>query len=606
MIPKEKERELLHVDIGKTVMETCTTDMDTLHFVAANQMNLGRKYAVDKGERLALATLNLKAARIAKSRCSYMQASHYLRIASEVLGEEKWDAHYDLSLEIVSSRAEMEYCSANFLTCWELVNEVLVFSHSNRDRLRGYYAMIESLRAEDRLHDAMDLGYKVLAEFNVTFPRSPSLVNIIVSVKLATSMLPRNLDDILTLPEMKDEDHLACMKIMGILAQCAYFLERSKEFTLLSLRMMRFTLRFGVTDMSTQALATFGMIKVFMGNYDDGFTFGRLSIRLLERIYSKEAEARSLTIVFCFTNHWRMPMKSMVVPLLRAYTSGLATSEIGFGLIAAYNRIVALASLGTPLDQVDEEIRSVTEQCYEFKQAAVLRLLAPTHQAVLNFQGRSNFPLILTGTVMEQKSFTEEAEAAENHILLHGIAFNRLKLGLHFQEWCFVDELLPSIEKYRKKNRGIDKHFSVLDFQVVAGIAYAVLWHRTGKRKNLHKFKRVLKHSEVAWLSSGLEQCKANYSFLLAEQKVFQKAGTSVILQSYKDAIHDMENAQLIHFQAFANERAGTVLLESKGESEIILAYFSEARSLYAKYGAHAKVNQLEKKIKSVKRLIPT
>ena len=606
MIPKEKERELLHLDIGKSVMETCTTDTDTLHLVAANQMNLGRSHAVDKGEMHALATLNLKAARIAKFRCAYMQASQYLSIASEVLGAKKWDTYYDLSLEIVSSRAEMEYCSANFLTCWELVNEVLVFSRSSRDRLRGYYAMIESLRAEDRLNDAMELGYKVLAEFNVTFPKRPSLINIVVSLKMASSMLPRTLDDILKLPEMKDEDHLACMKIMGILAHCAYFLERSKEFTLLSLRMMRFTLNFGVSDMSTQALATFGMIKVFMGKYDDGFTFGRLSIRLLERIYSREAEARSLTIVFCFTNHWRMPMKSMVAPLLRAYTSGLATSEIGFGLIAAYNRIVALASLGTPLDQVDNEIRSVQEQCYEFKQAAVLRLLAPTHQAILNFQGESNFPLILTGAVMEQTSFTEEAQAAKNHILLHGIAFNRLKLSLHFQEWCIVDELLPLIEKYRKKNRGIDKHFSVLDFQVVAGIAYAVLWQRTGKRKNLHKFQRVLKHSEVAWLSSGLEQCKANYSFLLAEQKVFQKAGLSVILQAYTKAINDLEHAQLIHFQAFANERAGTVLLQSKGENEMIVAYFSEAQSLYARYGAHAKVNQLEKKIESVKRLIPT
>jgi predicted ATPase len=596
MIPEGKDRCLLHLRIGKLVMYRCENHgMDPSLLLAANQMNHGVEFVVEEGQKVDLAALNLKAARLARARSAYVPASQYLSVARGVLGEDRWFAQYELALELANFGAEMEYCSANFVKCQELIDEVLAFSVSPQDRFRAYYVEIDSLRAQDRLLDALDLGFKVLAQFKISFPKKPSMIDIAVSLGVTSSKVPKFVDDILRLPLLTDKDKLACMKIMGISALCAFFLEKGREFTLLSLRMMHFTLRYGLSDMSALSLGTFGLIKIFTGKYEDGLAFGKLSLRLFKHMNCTECDAPSLFMVYCYTNHWHMPLETMLAPLQQACAHGIATSEIGFGLLAGYNRVVALASLGTPLDIVDNEIRAILEQCHEFRQDNVTRLLAPTHQAGLNLQGRSSFPLILTGTSMDQQSLTEEARMAKNTVLQYVIAFNQLKLGLHFQEWQLAADLLPCIEKYRKLSKGLTKHFTVYDFTLVAGISYAVLWRRSGKRMHLKLFQRYMTQSK-GWLSSGLLQCEANYAFLLAEKAVFSNAGPIAIKRAYDEAIVKLEQAQLLHFRAFANERAGTVLQELKVFGDVV-EYYTEAQALYYEYGAYAKVDQLERKI---------
>jgi len=602
MIPEGEERGLLHLRIGEVVLKCCMNDEDPLLFLAVDQTNRGLNFVTDERQKVDTAKLNLTVAKLAKARSAYFPASQYLRKARGLLEKEcRWRKYYNLALELASLGAEMEYCSGDFLMCNELFDEVLAFSVSRRDCLRAYYAKIESLRARGWLLEALDLGFKFLLQFKISFPKKPSTIHIITSLVRASSLVPKDISDILKLPEMKDEDKMACMKIMGILAYSAFFLEKGREFILVSLEMMRFTLRFGLSAMSTQAVGTFGMIKTFVGRYDDGFAFGRLAMQLLETTKSQEVGARTILVVCCYTNHWKMPLDTLVAPLHRAYTNGLATSEIGTGLLAAYNRIMVLGSIGTPLDQMDDEILAIEELCFEFKQDGIKTMLAPTHQAVLNFQGRSTFPMILTGTIMDQVAFTEDAKNAKNQVLLHSITFAQLKLGLHFQEWSTVACLLPVIEVYRAQSKGAAKHFTVYDFILVSGIAYAVMWQQTGKKSNLRKFKRALKQSQL-WLASGLKQCQANCSFLVAEEKVLQKAGVDAIIQAFDKAILDMEQAKLIHFQAFANDRAATILSELK-EHTAALEYYIEARELYWRYGAHAKVDRLDSRIESLRSL---
>jgi hypothetical protein len=79
---------------------------------------------------------------------------------------------------------------------------------------------------------------------------------------------------------------------------------------------------------------------------------------------------------------------------------------------------------------------------------------------------------------------------------------------------------------------------------------------------------------------------------LLAEQTAFTK-NVQKIQAQYDDAITKCTEANLLHYLAFANERCGTVLMEL---SEVALAgpYFREAIRCYTKWGAVAKVEQIE------------
>ena len=581
------------------VMESCSDETDPSLFLAANQMNRGIEMIVEEEDKIMLMTLNVKAARLARTRSAYLLASQYLRIASQVMDKlTMWSSYYDLALEVASFGAEMECFSAKFVKCRELVDEVLTFAVSRHDRFRAYCALIESLKAQHKLVEAFDLSLKVLKQYNISIPKNPSKLYVATSLVQLLWKIPKNLDDILRLPEMRDTEQLACMKILGISANCAYYLENGRELVLLSVCMMHLILRFGLSVYSARSLATYAAVNAFLGKYEEAFAMGRIALCLLDEMNTKETVARTLSLVFCFTNHWKLPLQTVIVPLKKAYLSGLASTEIESALVAAVNIILAHGVLGTPLDQVEELILTIQDHCHEFRQDHVSRFLAPTHQAVLNFQGQSNFPTILTGTAMDRDSFTEDAIRAENQPLLHNISFNQLKLGLHFQEWQIAEDVLPIIEGCRT-SKGVEKHFTIYDFTVVAGIAYAVLWQRTGKRKYIRNFCRLLKQAK-GWLSSGPEQCRAIHSFLVAEQAFFQNSGAVAIKHSYDQAIHDMRRVEMIHLQAFANERAGTVLMEL-GILDGVLEYFTEAQTLYARYGAKAKVDQLDEKIESMR-----
>src|SRR5262249_38997738 len=60
-------------------------------------------------ERERVARLNLVAGRRAKTSTAYASALQYLAAGRRLLGEESWDAHYELTFEIECDMAECEF-----------------------------------------------------------------------------------------------------------------------------------------------------------------------------------------------------------------------------------------------------------------------------------------------------------------------------------------------------------------------------------------------------------------------------------------------------------------------------------------------------------------
>ncbi|MEM9771609.1 MAG: serine/threonine-protein kinase PknK, partial [Cyanobacteria bacterium P01_D01_bin.73] len=109
------DQRLLHLRIGRLLQQELTAEQqqDRL-FDIVGHLNLGRTAIADEAERIALAAENLAAARKAKQSTAYDAAQRFAEIGIELLGGDRWNTQYDLSLTLQTILTEIHCLRGHF------------------------------------------------------------------------------------------------------------------------------------------------------------------------------------------------------------------------------------------------------------------------------------------------------------------------------------------------------------------------------------------------------------------------------------------------------------------------------------------------------------
>lgn len=84
---------------------------------AVNQLNQSCGVIDNRKEQVDLARLNLTAAQRVADKSAFFLAAEYLRTGLDLLGEQRWDEHYELALEMTVKSTEYEYCCGRSAPC---------------------------------------------------------------------------------------------------------------------------------------------------------------------------------------------------------------------------------------------------------------------------------------------------------------------------------------------------------------------------------------------------------------------------------------------------------------------------------------------------------
>ena len=95
------------------------------HVEVPDGVGEGRPQRVQPEERLALAHLNLTAARLAKGASAWNAAARHTRVARMLLPENAWEQHYDLAAPIHLLSVECEILDAQFDAAEQLADLTL-------------------------------------------------------------------------------------------------------------------------------------------------------------------------------------------------------------------------------------------------------------------------------------------------------------------------------------------------------------------------------------------------------------------------------------------------------------------------------------------------
>eukprot|EP00957_Ditylum_brightwellii_P009751 735255-Ditylum_brightwellii.AAC.1 len=104
------------------------------------------------------------------SLATFLDSASYLKAGIDVLCDDHWEKCYNLSLQLHSLYAEAEYCNGHSKEVALAVDVVIMHARSSNDKVLIYALLIKLLAAENKLYEAMQIGFDVLKALGVPFP----------------------------------------------------------------------------------------------------------------------------------------------------------------------------------------------------------------------------------------------------------------------------------------------------------------------------------------------------------------------------------------------------------------------------------------------------
>ncbi|MBE9119171.1 serine/threonine-protein kinase PknK [Lusitaniella coriacea LEGE 07157] len=303
LIP-DAEKKSTHLKIGRLLLNnTPEAEREEKIFDIVNQLNIGVESIESKAERSQLAVLNLRAGKKAKYSTAYSAAARYLSMAMRLLPKDCWTENYDLTIKIYLAVVEAEYLNANFARSRDLSKQALNQAKTLLEKANFYTLEIRSRIAQNQMNEAIKLGLRVLKMLEIDLEEQP----------------PEglNLDALLNLPAMTDPYKIASMHILSAIISPAAIAKPDMMLPII-LTMLKLCNEHGNSDLAIFPYAIYGIILCgTMGEIDRGYQFGKLALKLLDKLNAKKVRGRVLHAVSCCILYWRKSIEDSLVRRFR-------------------------------------------------------------------------------------------------------------------------------------------------------------------------------------------------------------------------------------------------------------------------------------------------
>jgi PAS domain S-box-containing protein len=393
------------------------------------------------------------------------------------------------------------------------------------------------------------------------------------------------------LPEMTESDKLAAMRILSSITIAAQ-IAAPNLIPLLAAQQVNLSIQYGNTFVSPFAYATFGLILCgTIGNIDTGYQFGQLALKLLSQSHTHALKARTLLIVNNFIIHWKKHTRELLKPLLEGYQIGLETGDLESAAYCAYTHCFQSYANGKELVEVERDMMTYGEAIHQIKQETALTWNQIFRQAVINLMGRSISPIHLIGESYNEENELPQYEAANDGSTIFAVHFNKLFLCYLFSEYAQAVENAALAETYLIRLTGTPLEPLYYLYNSLAKLATYLESSAQAQKKILEKVTISQKK-----MKQWAHYASMNYlhKYHLVEAEKARVLGQLLEAEEfYEQAIQGAQENEYIQEEALAYELAAKHYL-ARGRLKIAQLYMKEAHYCYERWGATAKVKDLE------------
>jgi signal transduction histidine kinase len=566
---------LLHQSLPKEQLEDEIFSV-VRHFTACGDI------LTDEDERLQVAKLQRIAAIRAQGAAAFDAARRHYCEALALLPDNRWQRHYELTYELAyalyKTQAMERDAPEEMLVLGE---ELITHARSLVDRVRAMGPYTMRLTRAGQLQKALSLGIGLLRESGIELdPLDPRVAIRDGHAQIQKLLAGRAIESLAELPDMTDPLLLAQQELLESLLLSLY-MGRRELVPLDDLWRTKLAIEHGTSPQSGLAFVGYGkLLAHLLGEFDAAYQFGQLARAVVERTGVGRSGANAISAML--TDWIKDPLPTVLQRVRASYRMGLESGETLFAGLAAVQFPALAFSAAAQLDQLAEECLPYVGYIEANMGDMGMREIHVTLRAIAALRGERP-PTIFDSDEEKEAVFARMQQGNSEAIHWSYLLWTRLQLllGDHDEAARLAEEVIARADRTMGQFAQYDSVYHAA--LALASSAIADIDRVASLAEELQRFVNAgaainLRH-KLTLLEAEL--------FRLREQSA--QAGAA-----YERAILQADEAGNHADQALANELAGRHYL-ARGLEKVARVYLLEARYCYEKWGAIAKVAQLDK-----------
>jgi diguanylate cyclase (GGDEF)-like protein len=608
LIPENRKQEI-HLHIGRLLLKSLSVQQQQEKlFDLVNHLNYGIDLLKETQERIELAQLNLKAARKARASAAYQPARNYFQYAIALLPANAWEQQYSLALTLYTEAAEVAYLCGNFKEMEHLAETIKKQAKTNIETIKVDEIVIYSCIARNQMLEALNIALKVLKRLEIELPEEPNPEDMAIALaQTQASIGDRKPAELAKLALMSDPRTLGAIQILSSVAAAAYFALPSL-YPLLVFKMVDLLATYGNTPLSSFIYASYGLLLCgASGNIELGYEFGQLALTLSRQQEHKSYQAKTLFLVNHFIIHWKEHAKATLQPLQVAYLSALESGDLQYTGFSAFVYSLNSYFLGKGLVELEQTIANYSHTLKNLKQQTVFNYNQIYRQGILNLITTTDDPGSLRGEAYDETVMLPIHQKASDRTAIVHLFIHKLILCYLFEDF---DRAVQNADIAKQYLDGTQGTLTVPVFYFYDSLAHLAIYQQASEEEKESIRDRIGQNQTQMKQWAKFAPMNFTHKFYLVKAEWLRILGeTSEAMDYYDRAIELTRQHEYLNDEAIACELAAKFYVE-KGRSKIARTYFQDAHYSYLRWGATAKVKDLEtrypKLLERISTPIPT
>ncbi|AVH67649.1 trifunctional serine/threonine-protein kinase/ATP-binding protein/sensor histidine kinase [Nostoc sp. 'Peltigera membranacea cyanobiont' N6] len=591
----DEDKQATHLQIGRLLLSnTSDSEQTDKLFDIANQLNMGISLIADDVEKSKVAKINLNAAEKARRSTAYSAAFSYAEKGMSLLDDNSWQRQYNITLGLHDIAAGTAFLTGRFAEITQLMQVVKLNSQTVVDNLAVYEAQIQAYSAQKNYQKSIDTGLEFLQLLGIKLPSQPSKLQVLAElIKTKVLLRGNSLEKLLQLPVMTNPETIVVLRISNLISYPAYFCSQPL-MALLAFMGVQKSLQQGNSIWSSSFYTIYSIILSNLQELEASYQMGQFSLKLLNKLPNLYIEGKIKVSIAIFSQIWQQPLSNSLHLIQEGKQAALNCGDFAFVGTGYFTEINVGFFLGKPLTEL-LPISELYHQALitEIPDEVSLQQIIILRQVMLNLTEASPQPYILVGTECDETQLIPHFQASNDAVFLSIIYCFKVLIAYLFSNISVALDAADASLPYEPELIGINGIISVWFYDALTRLA---AYPNSSPQRKKQLLKRVTKIQHNLERRAKLVPTDIKHKCDLIRAERDRIFGNKLQAQEYYDlAILGAKQNGYIQEEALANELAAKFYLEC-GKEKIAQVYMQEAYYCYARWGAKAKVTDLEKR----------
>ena len=600
----EEQKQNTHLYIGTLLLEKLSTEeREERLFEIVNHLNIGKTSIADPLQKEALVDLNLSAGRKAKAATAYAGALSYIQTGMELLPEDCWERCYEVSFSLCQERAELEFLNGNSEAAQLWIERALERARTAMEKAEVYNLSIVQHTLQAQYAEAIDAGRQALALMGIELPEKDFETVRDAELAIATQTLQgRSFASLAEFPWMDAPEKQMAIKLLITLGPPTYRFHQ-RLWSVICAKAVNLCLNHGNTPEVGYIYPAFGGLRGYaLNTYQGTDELLDVTIQLTQAFHNKSAESVAYLMIGSSLRHWSHPLKVATEDYLASYRVGLESSNLQYAAYAFGHNMYCRFYQSVCLEKLVKEVGESLAFGRKYKNQWAIDLFVGGRSIFSRLMG-ADADASQPSDVIEEADYLEKCRLHKNWQVI--CIYNILKTQLLF--------LLERFDEALECGRQADAEIinvapqGLLPYPrhlFIYSLLLAALYSKASEAEKIAYLEKISTGQKQ--LEVWARNCPGNFLHLYCLVKAENARISGDFLEAielYDRAIAGAKENEYTQEEALANELAAKFYLDwgfgsarPNGKDKIAGAYMQEAYYSYARWGAKAKTDDLEKR----------